>query len=60
MDSSGLGELIASRKLCADHDAEIKLLDATSKVTKVLTMTRLVGIFDIHGDQSSALASFRS
>ena len=58
MDSSGLGELIASRKLCTDHGAEIKLLDVNQRINKVLTMTRLVGLFEIYEDEKTAVDSF--
>ena len=58
MDSSGLGELLASKKSCDARDAQIKLLDVNQKVGKILTMTRLVGIFEIFEDERSALASF--
>lgn len=58
LDSSGLGELIASRKLAESRGASIKLLDVDQRTTKLMTMTRLVGLFDIHEDQGKALASF--
>jgi anti-sigma B factor antagonist len=58
LDSSGLGELIASSKLAESHGARIKLLDLDQRTTKLMTMTRLVGLFEIHEDQEAALASF--
>jgi anti-sigma B factor antagonist len=58
MDSSGLGELVAAKKRCAEQGAEIKLLDVNQRINRVLTMTRLVGLFDIFSDEKSALDSF--
>jgi anti-sigma B factor antagonist len=58
MDSSGLGELVASKKTCAEHNAEIKLLDVNQRINKVLTMTRLVGLFEIYEDEKAAVDSF--
>ncbi len=58
VDSSGLGELIRCQVTCRRHGAEIKLLNVDMKVYELLTMTRLVGVFDIFDDENAAVRSF--
>ena len=58
MDSSGLGELIGCRGLAERLGAEIKLVDGGQKLSRLLTMTRLVGIFQIVDDLGAALSAF--
>lgn len=58
IDSSGLGELIRSRATATSQDAEIKLLHVNLKARKLLTMARLVGVFDMFDDEAVAVAAF--
>ena len=58
MDSSGLGELIRCKTTCAKRSAEIKLLNVNLKVYKLLTMSQLIGVFEMFDDEEKALASF--
>jgi anti-sigma B factor antagonist len=58
IDSSGLGELIRSRATAASKGGEIKLLHVNLKARKLLTMARLVGVFDMFDDEAMAIASF--
>ena len=58
IDSSGLGELIRCRATAASNEAEVKLLNVNLKARKLLTMARLVGVFDMFDDESMAIASF--
>ena len=58
IDSSGLGELIRCRATAATAGAEIKLLHVNLKARKLLTMARLVGVFDMFDDEEMAIASF--
>ncbi len=60
MDSSGLGELVRTKGTAEAQDAEIKLVNVESKVREILTMTRLIGIFDTFEDEIDAVASFRA
>ena len=59
MDSSGLGELVRSKKTVTDQGAIIKLLHVEDKVQEVLEMTRLIGVFETFNDEIDAIASFR-
>jgi anti-sigma B factor antagonist len=58
VDSSGLGELIRCQATAKARDAEIKLLNVNLKTYKLLTMSRLIGVFDIFDDEAKAVASF--
>jgi anti-sigma B factor antagonist len=60
IDSSGLGELIRCRATAAGHDAEIKLLHVNLKARKLLTMARLVGVFEMFDDEAMAVDSFNA
>lgn len=59
MDSSGLGELIRTKTTALREDAVIKLLHVEDKVQEVLSMTRLIGVFETYDDEIDAVASFR-
>ncbi|RMH22890.1 MAG: anti-sigma factor antagonist [Acidobacteria bacterium] len=59
MDSSGLGELVRLKATAAKHGAVVKLLHVEDKVQQVLTMTRLIGVFETYDDEIDAVASFR-
>jgi anti-sigma B factor antagonist len=58
IDSSGLGELIRSRATAAAKGADIKLLHVNLKARKLLTMARLVGVFEMFDDEAMAINSF--
>jgi anti-sigma B factor antagonist len=58
MDSSGLGELIRCKTTCARRDAEIKLLNVNLKLYKLLTMSQLIGVFEMFDDEEKAIGSF--
>ena len=58
IDSSGLGELIRSRATASSNDADIKLLHVNLKARKLLTMARLVGVFDMFDEEALAIAAF--
>lgn len=58
MDSSGLGELVRAKTTAAGAGATIKLLHVEDKVHRSLSMTRLIGVFEIFDDEIDALHSF--
>jgi anti-sigma B factor antagonist len=39
---------------------ELKLLNLSKKITELLQITNLYSIFDIHTDESQAIASFKT
>jgi anti-sigma B factor antagonist len=60
MDSTGLGELVSAYRLVKQQDGELKLMNLNKKVSDLLQITRLYAVFDIHNDESQAVASFHS
>ena len=60
MDSSGLGELVSGYRAVKGQGGELKLLNLSKRVTELLQITKLYPIFDIHMDESQAVASFKT
>lgn len=60
MDTSGLGELVSGYKAVKGQGGELKLLNLSKKITELLQITKLYTIFDIHTDESQAVASFKT
>jgi anti-sigma B factor antagonist len=60
MDTSGLGELVRGYRAVKGQGGELKLLNLSKKVTELLQITKLYTIFDIHTDESQAVASFKT
>jgi len=60
MDSSGLGELVSGYRAVKRQGGELKLLNISKRVTELLQNTKLYTIFDIHTEESQAVASFKT
>jgi anti-sigma B factor antagonist len=58
LDSTGLGELVSGYRLVKSNGGELKLLNLNKKVSDLLQVTKLYAVFDIHNDESQAVASF--
>src|ERR1041385_7445840 len=58
IDSAGLGELIASHVTLDNKGGALKLMHMTESVHELMTMTKLLPVFDVHDDEPKALASF--
>lgn len=58
MDSGGLGELVRCSLIVQREKGAIKLVNLTSKITDLLTITRLVTIFDTFDSEQAVLGSF--
>jgi anti-sigma B factor antagonist len=58
IDSTGLGELIASRITVNRKGGEMKLCNLTDQLRDLMTLTRTLAVFDVYDDESEALASF--
>ena len=59
IDSSGLGELVAAHVATGKSGGEIKLLHLTQRVRELMTITKLVTVFEAWETESEALASFK-
>jgi anti-sigma B factor antagonist len=58
MDSSGVGELLASHTTVAAAGGELKLLNVSPRVHEILAITRMDTIFEIFDDEQLAVDSF--
>lgn len=59
MNSTGLGILISSYTTLRNHSGELKLANVTDKIQSLLTITKLVSVFDAHDSVDSAVKSFK-
>src|SRR5919112_1381017 len=59
MDSTGLGELIASYTTISRDGGQLKLLHLTGKLQDLLVITKLLTVFDVYESESDALSSFK-
>ena len=60
IDSSGLCELVASHATLEKNDGEMKLLNLTERVAELMTITKLLTVFDMFDNEEIAVASFGS
>jgi anti-sigma B factor antagonist len=58
IDSCGLGELVASQVSVENSGGEIKLAGLTDMLLELLTVTRLLTVFDAYQDESEAIQHF--
>ena len=59
MNSTGLGILISSYTTIRNNDGELKLANVTDKIQSLLTITKLVTVFDTYDSVEDALKSFK-
>ena len=59
VDSSGIGELVSSFTTINREGGQLKLLNLTQKIQDLLAITKLLTVFDVYEDESSALNSFK-
>ncbi len=60
IDSAGLGQIIRCFTAIRKAGGSLKLLSPNPRVVDLLTVTKLVNVFDWYNDESAALASFTS
>ena len=58
LDSSGLGQLVASAATAASRGGAIKLLNLTERVYDLMLLTKLCTVFAIYADEVTAVMSF--
>jgi anti-sigma B factor antagonist len=59
IDSSGIGELVASFTAINKEDGQLKLLNLTQKLQDLLAITKLLTVFDVYEDEAEALGSYK-
>jgi len=58
IDSCGLGELVASQVSVENKGGEIKLVGLTETLRELLTVTRLLTVFDAYENEADAIRHF--
>ena len=58
IDSGGLGELVSSHVTLDKKGGALKLMHMTESVHELMTVTKLLTVFDVYDDEPQALASF--
>ena len=58
MDSGGLGELVRSSMAARKAHGEVKLVNLTSRISDLLSITKLLTVFDTFESEPEALRSF--
>ncbi len=59
VDSSGIGELIAARRVAEKFDATIRLQRLSSRVKGTLQLSLVLPLFEIYENEEEAIESFR-
>jgi len=58
IDSCGLGELVSSFVTLTNGGGKIKLLNLSQRVREVMTITKLLTVFDVFENEQKAVESF--
>jgi anti-sigma B factor antagonist len=58
IDSSGIGELVSAFTHFSSHGGKVKLLNLTKKVHDLLSITKLLTVFEVFTDEAQAIRSF--
>jgi anti-anti-sigma factor len=59
IDSTGIGELVASYVMISRGGGQLKLLNLTQKLQDLLTITKLLTVFDVYESETLALAALQ-
>lgn len=58
IDSSGLGELVAGYATVSKAGGEMKLLNLSDRAVELMTITKLLTVFEVFDSEAAAVASF--
>ena len=58
VDSSGIGELVASKKVADQLGTSVKLMQVPERVQHTLKLSLLLPLFETHVSEEAALAAF--
>ncbi len=58
VDSSGIGELVSAFTTTSNQGGKLKLLNLTKKLQELLSITKLLTVFEVHEDEQEALKDF--
>jgi anti-sigma B factor antagonist len=58
VDSAGLGEIVRTFTTVSRQGGSLKLLNLTKRITDLLSITKLLTVFDTFDSESEAVSSF--
>ena len=58
IDSAGVGELVGAYVTAGNSGTKLKLLGLTGKLREVLTITKLLTVFEVFDNETAAVLSF--
>ena len=58
LDSTGLGEVVRSYTSVKNRGGVVKIVNLTNKVRDLLSVTKLITVFETFEDEEKAVASF--
>lgn len=58
IDSTGLGQLVASFATVTSHGGQLKLVNLQKRVQDLMQITKLLTVFEAYSTEAAALASF--
>jgi anti-sigma B factor antagonist len=59
IDSSGVGELVTAYTTVTNLGGKLKLLNLTKRSRELLSITKLLTVFDVYDNEQAAIASFK-
>lgn len=57
IDSTGIGELVGCQRRCKDAEVSLAFVVPEGTIRKILHVTGMDAVFDLHDDESAAIAS---
>lgn len=60
IDSAGLGELVRTYTTISRQSGSLKLLNLTKRITDLLSITKLLTVFETYDNETDAIRSFSS
>ena len=59
IDSAGLGEIVRTYTTTSRQGGQLKLLNLTKRITDLLSITKLLTVFDTFDAEAEALSSYK-
>ena len=60
LDSAGLGEIVRTYTTISRQGGSLKLLNLTKRITDLLSITKLLTVFETYDNEADAVRSFSS
>lgn len=60
IDSAGLGEIVRTYTTISRRGGQMKLLNLTKRITDLLSITKLLTVFETYDNEADAVRSFSS